>query len=397
LDYNEAYRRNPSVEGVLSLKKNYGEPYNVNKEIIGRIVYGKVKRRFCPTSILVTNNFIDKDFNYAGILTEKKYHNALDLKNIKYPIYFNVRNIKELHEGDIVLLEQNGNIVILFEKDSPYNVLMLTEQCNCACLMCPQAITRKRDDKTDINLKLIPLIDKSTKCLGITGGEPSLLDEGLFQIIEACKQHLPNTSLEILSNGIKFSSFEFAKKLAILEHPDLTIAISLYGDNDSEHNYIVQTKGFYSTLQGLYNLALFKQKIEIRIVMHALTYKRLSKLAEFIYHNFPFVIHVAFMGMEIRESAIKNIDKLWIAPDIYSNELELAISYLNRRDMNVSIYNLPLCVLPKKLWRFSRKSISSWKRIYLEKCKDCIVCNECGGLFYSPVNRYIEYIYPVKF
>jgi hypothetical protein len=34
----------------------------------------------------------------------------------------------------------------------------------------------------------------------------------------------------------------------------------------------------------------------VRVVIHALTYRRLPQLAEFIYRNFAFAAHVALMG-----------------------------------------------------------------------------------------------------
>jgi hypothetical protein len=75
------------------------------------------------------------------------------------------------------------------------------------------------------------------------------------------------------------------------------------------------------------------------------------------------------------------MDKLWIDPYDYQNQLEAAVEFLAIRGMNVSIYNHQLCVLPKSLWKFARKSISDWKNIYLDRCQPCGVKEECGGFF----------------
>ena len=180
--------------------------------------------------------------------------------------------------------------------------------------MCPQYTTRNKTDYTEEVLALIGLIPQKIRLLGITGGEPTLLGDNLFRILESCKKVLPKTSLHLLSNGIKFADFEFAKKFALVGHPDIQIGIPLYADTDTEHNYIVQTNGFYKTLKGIQNLALFKQRVEIRIVITALNYQRLPKLAEFIYRNFPFVIHIAFMGMETKELQRKTWMKYGLTP-----------------------------------------------------------------------------------
>ncbi len=39
------------------------------------------------------------------------------------------------------------------------------------------------------------------------------------------------------------------------------------------------------------------------------------------------------------------------------------------------------CLLEESLWNFSVKSISDWKRDYLEECARCDVLEKCGGVF----------------
>lgn len=87
-------------------------------------------------------------------------------------------------------------------------------------------ITRK--DKTPFNLKLISLFDKSTKEIGITGGEPTLIGDNLFILINHIKKELPKTAISILSNGVKFADKEYAMKLAKCRHHDLQIDIPLF-------------------------------------------------------------------------------------------------------------------------------------------------------------------------
>jgi His-Xaa-Ser system radical SAM maturase HxsC len=262
--------------------------------------------------------------------------------------------------------------------------------------MCPQSINNFEEDKTPLTLRIISLIDKDAQVLGITGGEPTLLGDSLIDIVRACKERLPRTKLMLLSNGIRFDDFEYVKRLMLVQHPDLTIDIPLYSDTDTEHNKIVKAKGFYRTITGLYNLARFNQRIGIRVVVNKLTYKRLPQLAEFLYHNFPFVFHIAFMQMETINLARENIELLWIDPHDYNEQLEEAVFYLWRRSMNVSIYNAQLCVLPKTLWQFARKSISTWKNIYLEECSQCDCRKDCGGLFESSEDLHSHYLKALK-
>lgn len=200
--------------------------------------------------------------------------------------------------------------VFVYEINSNHNALMATERCNHRCIMCPQPPILQEKDKTPFNLQLISLFDKNTQEIGITGEEPTLIGDNLFTLIRHVKKELPQTAISILSNGVKFADKEFAMKLAKCRHQDLQIDIPLFSDIAEEHNRIIGAKTFYKTVQGLYNLALFRQRIGLRIVVHKQTYKRLPQFADFIYHNFPFVAQVAFMQMETTGLAKENFENL---------------------------------------------------------------------------------------
>jgi len=122
--------------------------------------------------------------------------------------------------------------------------------------------------------------------------------------------------------------------------------------------------------------------------LHKQTIPGLFALAEFIYRNLPFVRHVALMGLENMGYVKKNWDLLWIDPVDYAETLEATVRHLYERRVDVSVYNLPLCVLPNALWSFARKSISDYKNIYLDECARCRVREHCGGLFQSSETRH---------
>ena len=371
-------------------------PVNINKKVIGRITKASLSRFKRRDSIFATNDLNGKFTGYTGVITDN-YCSDSNLKKLNnIPLCHSVTELDYLNNGDIISLDENGNICVLYSKDSFHNAILVTEECNTNCIMCPQPRKKDKESITPFNIKLISLMDKSTKLLGITGGEPTLIGDELLEIINACKKYIPNAQVDILSNGIKYSDFEYVKRTVLLQHPNLMFAVPLYADTDSEHNDIVQAKGFHKTIQGIYNLALFNQRVEIRVVIHNLNYKRLLRLAEFIYHNFPFACHIAFMGMETIGLAEKNIGQIWIDPHDYIPQLKDAVLYLEQRNMNVSVYNLQLCILPEVLWQYAVKSISSWKNIYLDECKECGLRNDCGGFFSSSRDRHSEYIRPLK-
>lgn len=310
-----------------------------------------------------------------------------------------VQSIDEFREGHIVTIEPgSGFIRTIFRPESPHNTLFTTDRCNSNCIMCSQP-PKEIDDSylVEENLKMLSLIQTPLEYMGITGGEPTLLGPDLVRLLEATRDKLPNTHIHMLTNGRRYNDLSFVRRIASINHPSFVSAIPLYADVSGVHDYIVQAQGaFDETVEGLYNAAESGLAVEIRIVLHKQSIPRLRQLAEFIYWNFPFAIHVAFMGLENMGYVKKNWEELWIDPVDYMDSLGEAVRYLYLRRMNVSIYNLQLCLLPRSLWSFARKSISDFKNEYLNVCSHCTVRDHCSGLFLSQVNRHSEHIHALN-
>ena len=301
------------------------------------------------------------------------------------PIVFGVRQLAYLDDGDVVAVDPNGFVRTLYRRASNHNFILLTEQCNSLCLMCSQPPKTIDDsDRLTEHFRLIDLIDPATRQLGMTGGETTLLRDAFLELIERCRDRLPSTALHVLTNGRLFFYRSFAKKLGAIAHPSLVLAIPLYSDIDERHDHIVQAPGaFEQTVVGLLNLDRYNVRVEIRVVLHALSIPRLPQLATFIVRNFPFAAHIALMGLEMFGLVHQHLDELWIDPADYQRELVAATEILRNAGMNVSIYNHQLCVLDETLWPLARKSISDWKNVYLPECDGCSALTSCGGFFQS--------------
>ena len=371
------------------MKQIQGKSFNIVEDVVGRITFGK-KMFHRSNEIWVSKDASSPAFGYAATITTK------DTISDNGKPYCVADNVDEFHEGDVVVVNQQGEIIFVYEVKSNHNAIMATERCNHRCIMCPQPPILQEKDKTPFNLKLISLFDKNTQEIGITGGEPTLIGDNLFVLINHIKKELPHTAISILSNGVKFADKEYAMKLAKCRHHDLQIDIPLFSDIAEEHNRIVGAKTFYKTVQGLYNLALFHQRIGIRIVVHKQTYKRLPQFADYIYHNFPFVAQVAFMQMETTGLAKENIDQLWIDPYDYNIELREAVLLLADRGMKPYIYNAQLCVLPEDIRCYAQQSISDWKDIYIPECDGCVLRGQCAGFFESNRDAHSSHIKMVE-
>jgi His-Xaa-Ser system radical SAM maturase HxsC len=303
-----------------------------------------------------------------------------------------------LASGDIVrVIPRTGEVAVLYRRGSRFNSILVTERCNSNCVMCSQP-PKAGDDSYLLHayLEAIPLMARETAELGITGGEPTLLGERLLDLVRACGAHLPRTALHMLSNGRLFNYLSLCQRLAAVGHGDLMIGIPLYSDIGSQHDYVVQAQGaFDQTVRGIMNLARCGLRVEVRVVLHRQTIGRLPQLARFIARNFPFVEHVALMGLEMMGYVRMNLEALWIDPADYQEQLAEAVDELVSGHMNVSIYNHQLCVLSRELWPYARKSISDWKNEYLPVCDGCGAREDCGGFFSSASVRHSDRIRPV--
>jgi len=361
------------------MKQLTGEAKGISKTIIGIITYkkslfgSKKNLIYVSDSKLMPNGFM-------------AYITSANPESKKEIIIANVKNIFELKEKDIVSIDPNGRINIIYDSQSKHNAVFITEKCNSNCIMCPQPPVKEEEDLFDLNIRFISLFDRNIKSIGITGGEPTLIGDKLFEIIKSINKRAPKATINILSNGIKFQDYIYTNRFHNAAGSNIIVDIPLYSDIDTIHNSIVRTNSFYKTIKGIYNLAEFNIRIGIRVVVHKMNYERLPQFSEYLYANFPFVFHIAFMQMEPIGYAKENLNELWIDPIDYQAQLEDSILILQNRNMSVSIYNTQLCLLSEKIRKYAVQSISDWKNIYLTECDNCSQKTVCPGLFESAKN-----------
>ena len=365
-----------------------GVPIGLTSPIVGRITRHSLPteqrgERICVVTDTSSSESLE---GYRAVLTPLKPGESV-LAASPVPIIHSLREHDHLRDDDIVAMQPTSGFVrTVYRPDSAHNSLFVTERCSSNCLMCSQPPKDKED--TDhflgINLEIVRMIAPGPAYLGITGGEPTLLGGKLLTILDHLKRDCPSTHVHLLTNGRLFAWPSFTERFCAVQHPHLTLGIPLYADDPIIHDYVVQAKdAFDQTVLGLHQLARWGQAIEIRVVLHKISVPRLPQLAEYLYRNFPFVTHVALMGLEPTGYTPRNREKLWIDPTEYQEELEQAVEILSVRGMNVSLYNLQLCLLRPSLWKYARKSISDWKNVFFSACQTCGVLEQCGGLFQS--------------
>ena len=318
-------------------------------------------------------------------LVELKNNKLFDRKLFNDREYFFFRSDDFLVENnDILLFNDNGYSLKLFDSSSNENFFIITNKCNCHCLCCPQP--QKLTESFDwikITKDCIRLILKQPNYIGITGGEPTLEFENLLDILVLGKKYIPDSTFHILSNGVVFKD---QKKANFLKNANsnIVLGIAIHSDVDEIHDKIVGLPGaFWSTISGLYNLSQYDIFIELRIIISKINYMRLPNISKYIYFNLPFINNVVFMALEPIGHARENVNDLWISPLDYKKELLEAVDVLLQRGMSVSIFNHPLCLIEDKLIKYAVKSISTWKVRYLDICSECPLKLDCGGMFFS--------------
>jgi His-Xaa-Ser system radical SAM maturase HxsC len=303
-----------------------------------------------------------------------------------------------LQDGDIIGLDRGSlRLRVLYRRASKHNSFLVTERCNHYCLMCSQP-PRDVDDGwiLDEIEDCIELLDPATERIGFTGGEPLLEWRRFIPLLATLRDRLPDTSVHVLTNGRAFAADEVASAWAAVGHKGLSAGIPLYSAVDHLHDYVVQARGaFDDTVLGILRLKDKGQRVEVRVVLHGVTAERLRESCAWLARNLPFVDHVALMGLENTGFALANQDLLWIDPLDYQADLASGVDILRAAGVNVSIYNLPLCLLDPSVWDVAVRSISDWKNGYLPECDGCAARECCAGFFLTGRPRLSRGIKPV--
>jgi His-Xaa-Ser system radical SAM maturase HxsC len=304
-----------------------------------------------------------------------------------------------LADGDVLALDPaSGRFRVLYRRGSKNNTFLVTERCNHYCLMCSQPPRKVNDGWiVDEISGCIDLIDPATVSIGFTGGEPLLEGNRFLSLLTKMRDRLPTTSVHVLTNGRAFADDSVATAWAEIRHPDLMAGIPIYAAVDHIHDYVVQAQGaFDETVLGILRMKDKGQRVEVRCVLHSITAPRLKQTCEWFARNLPFVDHIALMGLENTGFALANQDLLWIDPLDYADDLANGVQTLRAAGVNVSVYNLPLCVLDRSVWDVAVQSISDWKNAYLPVCDECGVRDRCSGFFSTGRPRVSRGIQPIS-
>lgn len=336
-----------------------------------------------------------EDDQIKSVLT--KSHRAILIKN-KAIVYQNGEAVEfEVQSndndyfdyGDVVVISGIGKVTKYFDGKIGSHTLVVTNQCNSNCIMCPYTSNFRRNaEKPDLNFlkECVDYLPDSTCHIVITGGETTLIGVSFFELMNLIKSRFPSVSCLLLTNGRSFA-VETMTDLAVRNFPTMTqFAIPIHASTAEVHDRISQSpNSFDQTLAGIENLLKQGLKVEIRIVVFKQNINEMQEIADLITNQFPQVSVVNFMAAEMCGNAAVNSSDIWIDYNLAFKQCEKAIDILIECGIDVGIYNFPLCSVPSKYHGIYKKSISEYKIRYPEKCENCVKKGLCGGIFSSSI------------
>ena len=147
---------------------------------------------------------------------------------------------KDDYHGDVILCIPEGKrIQRIYRANSTNNTFLFTERCDQMCAMCSQpprsSIDRWRFPHFQ---KAIELADPEST-IGISGGEPTLYKQELFDILKNTADKRPDIKIHILSNGQHFLDEDMETLQSINDDLHVLWGIPLYSFDEKNHDEIV--------------------------------------------------------------------------------------------------------------------------------------------------------------
>lgn len=292
--------------------------------------------------------------------------------------------------GDVVFADPSaGRVQRWIRADSPHNTLLVTERCDQLCVMCSQPPKKTHIDNFAYFDRACTLAEPGA-VIGLSGGEPLLYKNQLFELIEHTYLARPDIRFHVLTNGQHFEASDL-ERLRTAAFGNVLWGVPLYAASSNLHDEIVVKDGaFERLLQSLAIMARSGLHIELRTVLLQSNFDALDALAHFVASRLPFIDVWALMQLE-RIGFAKN---RWQAQFVDHSDrletLERVITTASAAGTEVALYNVPMCTVSTNLRPYLKQSISDWKQAFPKECTPCSQIKNCSGFFswHSSISDY---------
>lgn len=283
--------------------------------------------------------------------------------------------------GDVLFLPRGSTTAHrLIRARSDHNTFLVTERCDQLCVMCSQPPKDYEVDFFDSFTEACRVAPRG-KVIGLSGGEPLLLKDRLWDFLLGMAKERPDLTFHVLTNGQHFTPDDLPV-LRALGAERVLWGIPLYSAVAAEHDRIVGKVGAFETLTR--NLALLVRAgaaIELRTVVMRSNAAGLPALSRFVSTHLPGIHVWAIMQMERIGYGRMNWAAEFFDSSVQFAPIKAAIDAAVARGLPVSLYNFPLCTVPDDVKPRAAPSISDWKRKFLPACSACSQRDACCGFF----------------
>ena len=284
-------------------------------------------------------------------------------------------------DGDVLLVDPiGGRAERILRRASRHNTLLVTERCDQLCVMCSQPPKKTHHDRFHYFKKACLLAEPDT-LIGISGGEPTLYKEELFDLIENTVAARPDLGFHVLSNGQHFSARD-VERLGAPEFRSVVWGIPLYSQDAELHDRIVGKDGAFDRLmQSFAWLMRTGARVELRTVLLSENLADLPRLAAYVSSKLRFVEAWSIMQLENIGFAKNRWASLYVDHRADFSSIAEAIDRAQQWGVPVRLFNFPRCTIPENYRRLAPQSISDWKRKFAEECRGCSEQGDCSGFF----------------
>lgn len=361
----------------------------------------KIESSFDQPFIVRLND--DRHFFDTDLVRTTPFDAQLEEVTGKVAVYKTDQGYLEIYDTDPTETDSDVLFVVPARKiayrfirnSSTHNTFLVTERCDQLCVMCSQP---PKEHHTDMfpYFEAAALLTGPGKTIGISGGEPLLYKQQLFDMLKRVLAARPDLKFHILTNGQHFGEDDI-ETLFALPIGSILWGIPLYSREQRVHDEVVAKPGAYARLMESFSvLARTGVAIELRTVVMQPNAAQLPALARFISNHLPFISVWAIMQLENIGYARQNWNKLFFDNSNDFTPIATALNLSRSRGVEVRLYNFPLCTVPAQYRHLAPSTISDWKRAYPAMCNSCNQTDECSGFFeWHPHHKSFERVGPI--
>lgn len=299
-------------------------------------------------------------------------------------------------DGDVLLVDpKRGAAERILRADSRHNTLLVTERCDQLCVMCSQPPKKTHVDRFQ-HFREACLLAPEGMLIGVSGGEPTLYKQDLFELIEETLRERSDLGFHVLSNGQHFDDGDTAR----LRDPAfrrVTWGIPLYSASPAVHDDVVAKPGAFKRLErSLEVLLKAGARIELRTVVMRSTVPGLPALAERIAARLSFIEAWSIMQLENIGFAKNRWSNLHHDHTADFSPFARALDVAQLGGIKARLFNFPLCSVPHNYRHLAPASISDWKKKFAPGCGSCAAKDRCSGFFeWHPSKGLMEEVTPL--